>query len=229
MEKKSFFENPNDRFDTEMRFKALRDAEENHLAKANEEDRLAVSSQDESLVSDWIRRRIEVPEDMVPGYVHKKVELAKQPEGDYEEDLKKLKSLTKEELRTILNEVIVKSKKGQGLFSRGHLLNGYVIDRKSLESLQSVHHDGIEYILARTIMGKMRDYDQIPDLHETLEYIVKGVVYLKVPGFKTPIVELWFGSEEAGDKVPDDDINKISMLLKSEKQLLPISSYLEVL
>ena len=59
--------------------------------------------------------------------------------------------------------------------------------------------------------------------------IVKGFVYLEVSDFKTPIVKLYLGVEEMGNKVPEADVEKISNHIKNERKLLPISADFQVL
>lgn len=229
--KNSFNENPNDRYDTEMRLKALREGRENHTAKMYNEDRLAVPSYDESVVLDYIRNRVEPPRDITDGREIFEVRAIEQSEGDYEKDLKKLQALTKDELEKILTEEENKSKEGHGLFSKGDLLDGFAIDIKTLKSLQSVNHDIASHDLVDKIWEEQKESDKfnIADLGLIYRRIVKGFVYLTVPGFKTPIVKLSLGTEEMGDLVSKKDVGKIVNHLKRQRQLLPISSDFKVL
>jgi hypothetical protein len=226
MEKKSFQPNPNDHFDTEMRLKAIEGGVASHQAKIKDENRLAVPSRDESDVQDWIRNRVEVPEDMVSNRDVFKVEKAKQPEGDYEEDLKKLKYLTRDQLKKLLDETEEKSKEGVGLFSKGSLLNGFAIDPETLNSIQTTTHGGIKENLAIEILNKM-DSENIDENTESQlkKRIINGFIYLEVPGFKTPIVRLWL----RGIWTPEKYIEKIVNHIKRERKLLPISFDFEAL
>ncbi len=227
----SFKENPENRYDTEMRLKAVEGAEESHKAKMDDEERLAVPAHDESMVSDYIRNRIEPPADMVSGKGIFRVETPEQPEGEYEKDLKKLQALSEDELDKLLTEMEEKSKEGKGLFSKGNLLLGYAIDPKTLESLESKHHERQMnvYTLAEQIAQKAGQ-DLSWELEKQIERrTVSGFVYLQVPNFKTPIVKLYLGIEEMGNLVPKGDVDKIVNFLKRQRKLLPISSDLKVL
>jgi hypothetical protein len=221
-----FFENPDNRFDTEMRLKALEEGEEKHKIKTSEEDRAGVPSYDESVVSDWIRNRTEIPEDMIKGRSIFEVKMTKRPETIYTAEYLKLKELGVDNLRILLDGVEEKSREGRGLFSKGDLLMGYAIDRQTLESLQSINHDTVAYELAIKISEKIRESGnhKLIDTDDILARIIKGFVYLEVPGFKTPIVKLFLGLEKMGNKVLDEDILKISNHIKNEGKLLPISS-----
>ncbi len=228
--KSSFHENPDNRYDTEMRLKALENSDESLRGKMDDDQRLGVPSHDESMASDYIRNRVEPPADMVSGREYLKIETPEQSEGDYEKDIKRLKALSEDQLDALLTEIENKSKEGRGLFSKGGLLNGYAIDRESLESLQSVHHQGIAFELAANIAEKRRDEgDMDADIDRIKRKVVSGIVYLEVPNFNTPIVKLWLGIEEMGDAVPKNDVEKIANHLKSERKLLPMSADLKVL
>lgn len=223
-EKTSFHENPNDYLDTEMRFKALDRGTTSHNAKMADEKRLGVPAYDQSIAQDYIRNRVEPPADMVESRKIFKAESVEQPEGDYEKDLKKLKTLTSKQLDELLTAVRNESKKGRGLFSKGNLLNGYAIDRETLESLQTSDHDITDVNLAANISQRLNDSGDLDATIDTIKRrIVSGLVYLKVPGFKTPIVKLYLGLEEMGNLVPQKDVKKIVDYLKRERKLLPIS------
>lgn len=173
-----------------------------------DENRLAVPSYDESVVSDYIRNRVEPPADIVDGREIFKVEAAEQPEGDYEADLKKLQALSEDELVKLFDEVEQKSKEGRGLFSKGNLLHGYVIDPETLESLESTHHDRQMNVmtLADKIANKMG-----LEMEKKLERrIVYGLIYLEVPNLKTPVAKLYLGTEEMDNKIPENIVNKIA-------------------
>ncbi len=231
MEKKSFQENPDNHFDTEMRLRALEGAEASHSAKMADEDRLGVPSYDESMVSDWIRNRIDIPKDMIGGKGVFKVETSAQPEGDYERDLKILQALTKDQLDKLLATVENESKKDKGLFSKGDLLNGYAIDPETLQSLQTRDHHGTAKDLALSILYSMDD-EKITENTENylMRRIIAGMVFFKVPGFRTPIIKFNpFVSVKTNDKVPEDNVKKISNHLKRERKLLPITSDFQVL
>ncbi len=222
-------ENPDDHFDTEMRHKAVMGGVASHQTKMTDENRLGIPDLDESINQDRIRNRIEPPVDLINGREIFKVETIKQPEGDYEKDLKKLKTFTPDELKKLLNEIQEKSRRG--LFSKGDLLNGYAIDPQSLKSLQSIHHDTIAFELATKIAEKLLD-PNISNYNLTANIqrrIIPGLVYLPVPGFKTPIVKLYLGVKEMGNLVPEEDVKKIANYLKSERKLLPINSFFKVL
>jgi len=229
--KSNFKENPDNLYDTEMRFKAIEGGETSHQTKMTSEERFGVPAYDESVVSDYIRNRVEPPTDMVGGRKIFKVEAIEQPKSDYEKDLKKLQTLTGSELDELLAEAETKSKEGKGLFSKGSLLNGYAIDRQTLESLQSVHHDDVRFELAANISEKLRysDSPEYVDIDTIKRRIVGGFVYLEIPGFKSPIVKLYLGLKEVGNLVPKEDVEKIVKHLKDEGKLLPISSDFKVL
>lgn len=195
----------------------------------NDEDRLAVPGHEESIVSDYIRNRVEPPADMVSGRDIFKVETVKQPEGDYEKDFKKLQSLTQDQIHQLLTEVEIKSRENRGLFSEGNLLNGYAIDPETLKSLQSINHSQIDSDLATEILQNSENNYDLNALKILTRRIIIGFVYLEIPSFKTPIVKLLLGSEEMGDKVPEEDVQKIADYLKRERKLLPISSDFRVL
>ncbi len=226
MEHKPFQPKPTDLDDE--KYRALKVSEASHQAKMEDESRAGVPSYDESLVSDWIRNRVDIPEDMLKGGGVFNVEAIKQPEGDYEADFRKLKALTRQELDEILTVVENKSKQGRGLMSRGRLLNGYAIDRQTLESLQSSYHDVTTYKLEKMIEDRLLDSGVKPsdiDSDAILRRIIPGFVYLEIPGFKTPILKLYLGDKEMGDEVPEgEDIERIVRHLKGERKLLPITS-----
>ena len=144
-----------------------------------------------------------------------------------------MQNLSTDELQKLLTEVENKSKEGKGIFSKGRLLDGYAIDKETLESLQSVHHDTVGFELAANISDKLisagADFNS-SDVNKILyKRIVKGFVYLEVSDFKTPIVKLYLGVEEMGNKVPEADVEKISNHIKNERKLLPISADFQVL
>jgi hypothetical protein len=219
---KSFRENPDDLFDTEMRHKAIKGGVASYQAKLEDEDRLEILNLDESINQDHIRNRIEPPADLVSGREILRVETIKQPEGDYEKDLEKLKSLTPKQIEKLLTEIEEKSGK---TFSKGDLLNGYAIDPETLESLQNVRHDGTIQLLAINIMRKLLTLGKIKDgsFNSIERRIIGGFVYLEVPGLKTPIVELWSW------EFPEEDVERIANHIKKERKLLPINSHFEVL
>ena len=229
-----FRENPDNLFDTEARLKALERGVASHNVKMDDEERLAVPSYDESVVSDWIRNRTEAGEDTTDprGREVFKVETITQPEGDYEKDLEKLKSLTRDELDKLLTEAERKSKEeGGSIFSKGSLLHGYAIDPNTLQSLETTVHVGVGTDLALDIFNSMDVENMGADTASHItRRIIDGLVFLNVPGFKTPILKLHpFGLEELGDKVPKEDIRKIVEHIKKERKLLPISSGFRVL
>ncbi|OGI75667.1 hypothetical protein A3C67_02650 [Candidatus Nomurabacteria bacterium RIFCSPHIGHO2_02_FULL_42_19] len=160
-----------------------------------------------------------------------KVEAPKKPEREYEIELRKLQAFTPQELDNLLTEVERKSKEGRGLFSRGNLLNGYAIDPKTLKSPQSSRHDNIDLDLASDITTEIAP-DHAPsflELRNLERRIVKGFVYVSVPGFKVPIVKLYLGLEEMGSLVPEHNVKRILWHLKNERKLLPISAEFRVL
>src|SRR4051812_24662849 len=122
-----------------MRLRALENAKKNYEGKLQDEERLGVPSGDESIVADYIRNRVETPEDIVSGIKIFKREAASKPESEYEKESKKLQALSPNEIRELLKAVEEKSKKNKESISRGNLLNGYAIDPKTLMSLQSEH------------------------------------------------------------------------------------------
>ena len=210
--------------------KQLRGGVASHQAKMDDEERLGIPDLDESVNQDRIRNRIEPPEDLVSGRKIFEVETAKQPEGDYEKDLEKLKTLTPDELDKLLTEIEEKSREGKGLFSKGNLLEGYAIDTNTLESLQSIHHDAVDDLVG-IIFDRLRysDPPQYVDLDEIKRIkrkIVGGFVYLEVPGFKTPIVRLWVSGQRNFSK---ENVEKIATHIKQERKLLPINSFFEAL
>src|SRR3989338_6294216 len=109
-----------------------------------------------------------------------KVEAPKKPEREYEIELRKLKAFTPQELDNLLTEVERKSK-------------------------QSSRHDNIDLDLASDITTEIAP-DHAPsflELRNLERRIVKGFVYVSVPGFKVPIVKLYLGLEEMGSLVPE--------------------------
>lgn len=229
--KGSFKENPDNFFDTEMRLKAIEGGVASHQAKISDDNRLGIPAYDESVTSDYIRNRVEPPADMVSGRKVFKVEVVEQPEGEYDKDLKKLQALTRGQLDELLKEVKRKSSEGKGLFSLGPLLRSYAIDRQTLESFQSIHHeDDAASELAFNIAQKLWNSGNFEANVDMIKRrIMIGTVYLEVPGFKTPIVGLVLGLKEMGNRVPKEDVEKIARHLKQERKLLPISMDLRVL
>ncbi|MEK9182866.1 MAG: hypothetical protein AAB809_02180 [Patescibacteria group bacterium] len=237
MVRESFREDPEDHFDTEMRLKAIESGGASHNSKIADEQkgRLGIPAYDESLVADWIRNRVEPPKDMASGRGISNVEVVKQPEGDYEKDLEKLRSLTPKELEGLLTTVEIESRKGRRSFSKGNLLNGYAIDSQTLESLQSKNHSAVNFDLAFNIAEKLvgsgASGDTVDVLFITLlRRIVKGQVYPEVPGFKTPIIKFDpFRLEKMNGLVPEEYIAKITNHIKRERKLLPVTADLRVL
>lgn len=215
--------------------KRLRGGVASHQAKIDTEDRLGIPDLDESINQDRIRNRIEPPADLVSGRGIFKVETAEQPEGDYEKDLEKLKSLTPDELEKLLDEIERKSREKHGLFSKGPLLEGFAIDPQTLESLQSVHHSEIAFDLADQILSNLKKFkdpsNYYIDTNAIKKRIVSGFVYLEVPDFKTPIVKFFpFGVERVDSNVVSkENIRKIINHIKHERKLLPISSDFQAL
>ena len=150
----------------------------------------------------------------------------------YEKDYKKLQSFNEKEIEDLLQEVEKRSKEGRGLFSKGPLLLDYAIDRESLRSLQNLKHDLAAFALADKISNDLiergdfenSDIDRIKHRR-----IVSGFIYLEVPGFNTPIVKFYFGMKEMGDRVSEEDIQKIVSYIKKERKLLPIAADFKVL
>ncbi len=234
MDNKSFFENPENHFDTEARLKALEGGAESHQQKIDEDDRMAVPSYGESVVIDYLKNRVKAGDDTTDpkGKNVFRAEFISQPEDDYEKEYKKLKSITQKELQDIIKKAEDKSKEGRGLFSKGPLLLGYVIDRITLESLESTTHDTVAVDLAYKISEDLiqkGDFENSDIDRIRYRRLVNGFIYLDIPGFSIPIVRLYLGMEEIGNKVPEADVQKIVEHIKRERKLLPISSDFKVL
>ena len=109
-------------------------------------------------------------------------------------------------------------------------MHGYIIDPQTLEYLESTHHERQMNVLSLVdkIAGIMGN-DKL-DLEKQIERrAVSGFVYVQVPGFNTPIVRLYFGMKEMGNRVAENDIEKIIEFIKQERKLLPISGDFQVL
>ena len=102
---------------------------------------------------------------------------------------------------------------------------------KALTESEKKHQEKTEIArdLVFEIVDKM-DVENIIDIEELLmTRIVRGMVFMQIPGFKTPIVKLELDldlvNEDAGDKAKNEDIEKIVSYLKREGKLLPIDSH----
>ena len=231
MERKSFRHNPDNLFDTEMRLKALEGAKVSHTEKTEDESRAGVPSHDESTVFDWIRNRIDIPEDMIKGPDVLKVEAVRQPEGDYEVDSSKLHALTREELQDLLTGTENISRRDRAQISKGPLLNGYAIDPETLQSLQTTRHGSTYIQLAKDIAANSGVTDQTT-LENIQKRIISGLVYLQLRGFRTPIVKLntpLMGLGEIVSELSPEVVRKIANHIKDQRKLLPISLDFHVL
>ncbi len=82
------------------------------------------------LIRKSIRDRIVPAAAMVDDRTIPETESVTQLESNYEEDLEKLRTLTKNQLKGLLDRIEEKSREGTGLFSRGDLLNGLLLIEK---------------------------------------------------------------------------------------------------
>ncbi len=234
-EKISFFENPDNRSDTESRLKALEGkVVDGHdtLGRSLDLDEAGVlgySDAESSTVRDWIRDRTQAAPDTTGEFDEqsRSVEFAEQPISDYEKEEIKLRNLTEKQLVDLLKSVEQKSREGRGLYSHGDLIAGYAIDPDTLKYLQSRDHDRplVFGYLADKIAQELERSDPSSayvDPFEIENRLVYGLVYLEVPGFKTPIVRLNLGVEEMGSLVPEEKVAKIENFLKRERKLLVI-------
>jgi len=229
MKERRFQPNPKNLFDTEMRLKALRESEERHQAKMENESRGGIPSSEESLVSDYLRNRVGPPEDMVSGRKIFEVETIKQSEDYYKKDYKKLKSLTESELYPLLT-AMEENRAETARITMGKKLHGYAIDPKTLQSLETTEHHTTNLELARKILQQEADSGNLHTEYYFLQNrIIRGFVYLEVPGFETPIVKLFLDNPEDKIKIPKEDMEKVANYLKREGKLLPIDSDYEVL
>jgi hypothetical protein len=241
IEKLNFFENPNNHADTESRLKALEGGVPDgydtlgRLKDIDEEGLLGYSDPAGSTVRDWIRDRTQAAPDTTGEFDRnsRKVDLVEESLSDYEKEEIKLRNLTREELYALLQSAEEKSREGRGLYSHGNLMNGFAIDPETLQSLQNYDHDKrliVGYLADKIIRdSESSDMNFQTDPFEIERRFVYGLVYLEVPGFKTPIAKLYLGMEEMGDLVPKEKVIKITNHLKQERKLLAVSSDFRVL
>ncbi len=215
-----FKENPEDHFDTQARIEALEKLDKNLSDKMKEGGRLGVPSADESLVQNYIRNRIKVPEDLTDESKFRIVSEETKEESLYTSELAKLKNMDRIDLKKLLEGCKSRSQEDKNLFSMGDLLKGFEIDPETLEYIESADHSSV--LNRIKLIDRINSNREDPIEDNEKRRFVSGMVYHDVKGFTTPILMLIPGMAKIGNIVPKETKEKVIRYLKSKKKYLPL-------
>jgi hypothetical protein len=147
----------------------------------------------------------------------------------YHQEIKKIRTMNDDEKRNLIIQIMAirgyRSHENGWIVERatcGHQVNGFAIDPITLETLittrPGMHHKA-GYLLSRRIkvIEGIKNQESYYDgaEHNTLERrLITGLIYLIVPGFKTPILQL---NEHGANPV---NLQKIMPLLKRQQNFI---------
>jgi len=156
------------------------------------------------------------------------------PTTAYEEESARVRGMNETERRT-LHDALLRARGREPMPGGGHIVlrassgdnvAGFAIDPVTLETLTTsefgLHHH-VRAMLANRL-ERIEDY-RTPGgafMGECEHRIVTGLIFSKIPGFKTPLLQIH--TNEGGEAVEEETLRKITRFLKKQRQFIPITS-----